>query len=80
MGLFDDDLLPDDDYVDSDTDNDDELGSDYHVSAQPPMISINKPSEPVKITTNKQLPERLRAKGITLIHIVKKNGKEYTFV
>lgn len=90
MGLFDGDGidgLDDSDYVvDEEIDDDDEeheLSSDNHISAQPPLPSIiprvDAVTLPVQTTISKTLPAKLRAKGITYMVIKKKNGKEYIF-
>lgn len=87
MGLFDDDEvagLEDTDYVvDEEIDDDDEdlpIESDNHISAQPPLPSNSlATTQVVQKTFSKELPARLRNKGIISIVIKKKNGKEFTF-
>jgi hypothetical protein len=91
MGLFDDGLegidddsaLPDDDYIDAEVD-DEELGVDYHISAQPPREETRQPDKtPSKKPENnkirKPLTANMKARGIRMLHIVKKDGKQITF-
>lgn len=81
MGLFDDsDGLGDDDYIDvqSNEDDESELGADYHISAQPPR-PVEVVSKIVKTSTNKKLPEKFKKKGVIFMLIRKANGKEVTF-
>ncbi len=88
MGLFDnDDVLEDDDYVvntDIVDEEEEELGSDSHISAQPKpkgsdFNKLHGVAQASKKVT-KKLPAKLRAKGIVSMHIVKQNGREITFI
>lgn len=89
MGLFDDDLLEDDDYINAEVDDEEELelGTDPHVSYQPERQEqqsaalikaaklTNKPNRIVK-----KLPRKFVEKGVVSMRIVKKDGREIEFI